>query len=146
MSLSIFDRGEGRYDLMRGDIELGWIAERAIGFGGFEDRDAARRAASIAYDALHNWLARQRRVDPAPRNDRVLRVRRDGVTEQLILGDVPVGRLLSLGDDLGEREAYAFELLLPPRVGSSISAAQVVHHALERHRAARATEQVAALT
>src|SRR4029079_1046403 len=26
MSFSIFDRGEGRFDLMRGDTEIGWIA------------------------------------------------------------------------------------------------------------------------
>lgn len=147
MSLTILDRGEGRYDLLRGDTEIGWIAERAIGFGGFEDRAAARRAASVAYDALNAWLARQRRVESAPRNGRALRVRRDGTAIQLTLGDVPVGRLLAhdVGSDVRERGTYAFELLLPPRVGSSISAAQVVHNALERHRAVRAARQVAAL-
>ena len=52
MSLSIFDRGEGRFDLMHGDIEIGWVRDRAVGFNGFGDRAAARRAAAVAYDAL----------------------------------------------------------------------------------------------
>lgn len=46
MSFSVFDRGEGRFDLMRGDAEIGWIADRAVGFGGFENAAAAHRARS----------------------------------------------------------------------------------------------------
>ena len=51
MSLSIFDRGEGRFDLVYGDTEIGWVSDRAIGFNGFGDRAAARRGAAVAYDA-----------------------------------------------------------------------------------------------
>jgi hypothetical protein len=133
MSLSIFDRGEGRFDLVYGDTEIGWVRDRAIGFNGFGDRAAARRGAAVAYDALTRWLARQRRFDAPPRNGHALRAQRAGGIDQLMLGDVPVGQLYYGGIDDG----YAFELDLPPRIGATLSAAQVMYYALERFRAAR---------
>jgi hypothetical protein len=133
MSFSVFDRGDGHFDLMRDDAEIGWIADRAIGFGGFENPAAAHRAAAIAYEALTGWLARQRRIDAAPRNAGALSVRRNGAVEQLTLGDVSVGRLFPQAGDSDGGGEYAFELLLPPRVGTSISAAQVMYLALMRH-------------
>jgi hypothetical protein len=136
MSLSIFDRGEGRFDLMLGDAEIGWVDDRAIGFTGFGVRAAARRAAAVAYDALTGWLARQRRFDAPPRNGNTLRVQRDGATDQLMLGEIPIGALLHRGTAVADG-GYAFELLLPPRVGATLSAAQVMYYALERYRAAR---------
>lgn len=137
MSLSFFDRGEGHFAMMSGDTELGWIANRAIGFRGFENRSAAQRAAAVAYEALTGWLARQRRIDSAPRTHQALRVRRDGAAEELTLGGVPIGRLLPHDNEARASGGYDFELLLPPRMGASISAAQVMYHALERHRAVR---------
>jgi hypothetical protein len=142
MSLSIFDRGEGRFDLVRGDDEIGWIVDRTVGFTGFGDRGAARRAAAVAYDALSGWLARQRRFDAAPRNGNTLRVHRTGTTDQLTLGDVPVGRLLYHDGQRRLDGAYAFELVLPPRIGAALSAAQVMYNALERQRAAREAREV----
>ena len=93
MAFSVFDRGEGCFDLMRGDAEIGWIADRAVGFGGFENAAAAHRAAAIAYEALTGRGARQRRIDAAARNAHALRVRRNGGVEQLTLGDMSGGRL-----------------------------------------------------
>jgi len=136
MSLSIFDRGEGRFDLVLGDAEIGWVEGHAIGFTGFGDRAAARRAAAVAYDALTGWLARQRRLDAPPRNGNALRTRRNDGIEQLVLGEIPIGRLLYRGTEVADG-AYAFELLLPPRIGSPLSAAQIMYYALERHRVAR---------
>ena len=132
MSFSVFDRGEGRFDLMRGDAEIGWIADRAIGFGGFENPAAAHRAAAIAYEALTGWLARQRRIDAAPRTAGALRVQRNDGVDQLTLGDVSIGRLFRQGGDFEGGGEHAFELLLPPRVVASISAAQVMYLALTR--------------
>jgi hypothetical protein len=137
MSLSIFDRGEGRFDLVRNDDEIGWIVERTVGFTGFGDRSSARRAASVAYKALSGWLARQRRLDAPPRNDNALDVRRAGTTDQLTLGEVAVGRLWYRHGRTPYDGAYAFELALPPRIGATLSAAQVMYYALERDRAAR---------
>lgn len=133
MSFSVFDRGEGRFDLMRGDAEIGWVADRAISFAGFANAAAAHRAAAIAHDALTGWLARQRRIDVAPRNAGALRVRRNGAVEELTLGDVSVGRLFPHVADSDGSDEYAFELVLPPRVGASISAAQIIYLALMRH-------------
>jgi len=140
MSLSILDRGESRFDLMRGDEEIGWVAGRAVGFTGFGDRHATLRAASIAYDALSTWLARQRRIDAPPRATHRLRIRRAESTQsadELLLGDIAIGRLLYQPVKSGLDGAYAFELLLPPRIGAPLSAAQVMFLALERHRAVR---------
>jgi hypothetical protein len=138
MSFSVFDRGDGRFDLMRGDAEIGWIVDRAIGFGGFENSAAAHRAAAIAHEALTGWLARQRRIDAAPRKASALRVRRNGVVERLTLGNVSVGRLLPHSGDVNGDGEYAFELLLPPRVGASVSGAQIMYLALLRHGLIRA--------
>ena len=145
MSLSIFDRGDGRFDLMRGNDEIGWVADRAIGFTGFRDRPAARRAAAVGYDALQGWLARQRRTDRSPRNGHALRDHSRGPSNQLSLGDVPVGRLLVRHADVGTSDAsgaHAFELFLPPRLGATLSAAQVVYYALERRRLIHAGDEV----
>jgi hypothetical protein len=136
MSLSIFDRGEGRFDLMHGDTEIGWVRDRAIGFNGFGDRAAARRAAAVAYDALHAWLARQRRFETLPRNGHALHTQREDGTDQLMLGEIPVGQLMYRGAGVADG-AYSFELLLPPRIGAPLSAAQVMYYALERCRASR---------
>ena len=133
MSFSVFDRGDGHFDLMRGDAEIGWIANGAIGFAGFANAAGAHRGAAIAHDALTGWLARQRRIDAAPRKAGALRVRRNGVVEQLTLGGASVGRLFPHGGDSKGGGEYAFELLLPPRVGASVSAAQVMYLALMRH-------------
>ena len=73
MSFSVFDRGDGHFDLVRCDAEIGWIADRAIGFTGFANASAAHRAAAIAHDALTGWLARQRRIDAAPARRSVAR-------------------------------------------------------------------------
>jgi hypothetical protein len=133
MSLSIFDRGEGRFDLVYGDTEIGWVSDRAIGFNGFGDRAAARRGAAVAYGALTRWLARQRRYEAPPPNGYALRAQRDGAVDRLMVGEVSVGRLFSGGIDDG----YAFELDLPPRLGATLSAAQVMYYALERSGATR---------
>ncbi len=147
MSLSIFDRGDGRFDLVRGNDEIGWVADRAIGFTGFRDRRAARRAAVVGYDALQGWLARQRRTDRSPRNGHALREHPRGPSNHLSLGDVPVGRLLvrhaggATNDASYASGAHAFELFLPPRVGATLSAAQVVYYALERRRLIHAGDE-----
>ena len=133
MSLSIFDRGEGRFDLVYGDTEIGWVSDRAIGFNGFGDRAAARRGAAIAYDALTRWLARQRRYEAPPPNGYALRAQRAGGIDQLLVGEVSVGQLFYRG--IGD--GYAFELDLPPRLGATLSAAQVMYYALERSGVAR---------
>ena len=131
MSLSIFEYGEGRFRLFHGEREVGWADGRHLGFSGFATADAARRGATVAYDALSQWLARQHRSDASPRSGRRLGVRRDGGEQLLTLGGVAIGRLIRAETDDG---THAFQLLLPPRVGS-LAAAQVIDNALRRHHA-----------
>ena len=59
MSLSIFEYGDGRYRFYHGDQEIGWVEGRAVGFVGFDTEEAAIRAATVGYDGLTSWLARQ---------------------------------------------------------------------------------------
>lgn len=135
MSLSIFEYGDGRFRLFHGDREIGWVEGRAIGFVGWDSEAAAMRAATAAYDALSDWLARQRRQEAAPRRGRALRVRNDGAERSLTLGDVAIGRLLSGAPSPADTESrHGFELTLPPRIGAALTAAQVVDGALRRHR------------
>jgi len=138
MSLSIFEYGDGRFRLYHGEREVGWVENRAIGFVGFDTDDAAVRAASIAYDALSEWLARQRRQEAPPRRGRRLRVRGEAGDRQLTLGGVAIGRLVSGPADLAPDDAsHGFELLLPPRIGAALTVAHVIDQALVRHRALR---------
>ena len=138
MSLSIFEYGDGRFRLYHGDREVGWVENRAIGFVGFDTDDAAVRAASIAYDALSEWLARQRRQEAAPRRGRRLRVHDEAGERQLMLGDVAIGRLVSgPADQTLDDASHGFELLLPPRIGAALTVAHVIDQALVRHRTLR---------
>jgi hypothetical protein len=135
MSLSIFEYGDGRFRLFHGDREVGWVEGRAVGFIGWESEAAAVRGATVAYDALSDWLARQRRQDATPRRGQALRARSDGTERVLTLGGVAIGRLVRApAENDGNRLAYGFELALPPRIGAALTAAQIVDTALRRHR------------
>ena len=141
MSLSIFEYGDGRFRLYHGDREVGWVENRAVGFVGFDSDDAAVRAAAIAYDALSEWLARQRRLEAAPRRGRRLRVRSEAGERQLMLGEIAIGQLVSgPADHTPDGSAHGFELLLPPRIGAALTVAHIINQALVRHRALRSLE------
>ena len=141
MSLSIFEYGDGRFRLFHVEREVGWIEGRAVGFVGFDIEEMAVRAAAIGYDALSEWLARQRHKDAAPRRGRRLRVRSDSGERELTLAGVAVGRLVSGPADLAaEGMSHGFELLMPPRVGAAFTAAHVIDQALARHGVLRSAE------
>lgn len=141
MSLSIFEYGDGRFRLFHDDREVGWVEGRAIGFAGFANDDDAARAATIAYDALSGWLARQGRQEAPPRRGRRIRIRTEAGETQLTLSAVPVGRLVSAPPDhRSEGTSRGFELLLPPRISAPLTAAHIIDQALERHRALRASQ------
>lgn len=143
MSLSIFEYGDDRFRLFHGDREVGWVDARTIGFLGWESETAALRAATVAYDALSDWLARQRRLEASPRRGRKLRAGTEGGERRLTLGGVVIGQLLSAPAD-GHAGHHGFELTLPPRIGAALTAAHVVDAALIRHRAFTQLERFAA--
>lgn len=141
MSLSIFEYGDGRYRFYHGDQEIGWVEGRAVGFVGFDTEEAAIRAATVGYDGLTSWLARQSRDAPAPRGRSRLVARTEGGARKLTLGGVAIGAVVSGWESRGVTDgSFGFELWLPPRIGAALSAAQVVHYALARHRQLRGTE------
>ncbi len=148
MSLSVIADGRGGFRLDREGQQIGWVEGRAIGFRGFESAKDARQAASAAYGALRDWLARQRRMDLVPRSRKtVLNTRREDGLTWLTLGGVPIGRIVEPHerDPLRESGGYGFELDLPPvlRPVNAISAAQVIDAALSRRAEARRLEATA---
>jgi hypothetical protein len=135
MSLSIFEFGDGRFRLFRGEEEVGWVDGRDIGFRGFTSSAAAADAATTAYNALSGWLARQSLEQAPPRRVRRLGRRVTDGEQHLTVGGIAVGRLLSgPADRIALGGSHGFELRLPPRIGAALSAAQVVDQALGRHR------------
>jgi hypothetical protein len=133
MSLSIFEFGDGHFSLFRDGCEVGWVEGRAIGFLGFDTQAGAYQAATIAYDALSGWLARQSREQPAPRGR--LELRLENGEHHLTIGGIAIGRLLSGPEDrIPNGGSRGFELRLPPRIGAALSAAQVIDQALIRHQ------------
>ena len=142
MSLSVFEYGDGRFRLFHGSREIGWVEGREMAFVGFDSEAAATRAATVAYDALSAWLARQNFKEGVRRRGRRLGVHfRDGA-RHLTIGGISIGRLIvvpAAGDD-GGGPSCGFELALPPRIGAVLTAAQVVDQALRQHREMLALE------
>jgi hypothetical protein len=146
MSLSIFEYGDGRFRLFHGEREVGWVEGRAVAFVGFDSEAGAVHAATVAYDALSGWLARQSRELPTPRRRRRLGIRIKNGEHHLTLGGVAIGRLVSVSTDLVVTGgSHGFELTLPPRIGAALSAAQVIDQALTRHRQLRELETTDAI-
>ena len=92
MALSIFEHGDGHYRLFREDREVGWVAGRVVGFVGFDSEAAAVHAATVAYRALSEWIARQSREQPLPR--RRLKVRVENGKQLLTSGGIAIGTIL----------------------------------------------------
>ena len=144
MPLSIFEHGDGRFRLFRDGCEIGWVEGRAVAFLGFDSEAAAAHAATAAYNALNDWLARQSREQPTPRRQLGLCV--ENGEHHLTLGGIAIGRLLSGPEDrIATSRSHGFELTLPPRIGSALSAAQVIDQALTRHRILRELETADAI-
>jgi hypothetical protein len=144
MSLSIFEFGDGHFRLFRDGSEVGWVEGRAVGFLGFDSEAAAASAATAAYNALSDWLARQSRGQATTSRRLALRV--ENGERHLTVGGVAIGRLLSGPEHrLANNGSYAFELNLPPRIGAALSAAQVIDQALIRHREVRELETASAI-
>jgi hypothetical protein len=146
MSLSIFEYGDGRFRLFHGEREVGWVEGRDVAFVGFDSEAAAVHAATVAYDAVSGWLARQSREYPTPRRRRRLGIRVENGEHSLTLGGVAIGRLVSGSEDrIATGGSHGFELTLPPRIGAALSAAQVIDQALGRHRQLRGLETADAI-
>ena len=145
MSLSILANDHGGFELYRGDERVGRVEGRAVALFGFETAEDAQRAARAAFDSLRGWLARQRRTPMVPGSTRALRPRQYGSQVKLMLGTVPIGRIIEPNDAALGRSDFGFELLLPPGLGpvDGISAAKIIDAALSRRAAVQHLEPVA---
>jgi hypothetical protein len=145
MALRVYGAAAGGFQLLdERDVEIGWVRDRMVGFRGFASELEARHATLIAYDALGQWLARQRGITHQPAAD-------DGTTllgvdewGRISIGPEEIGALHRPGArSPGGPEGFAIELHLPRNIneGAAIGAASVMHHALERWRSVEGQEE-----
>jgi len=128
----VADRADG-YRLLsaRNDL-LGWVRGRAIGVSGFADEDALTSAAIRSYQVLAVWLERQH-LHPLPElNDDPARLIHDGAHRWILIGRVPVARVLTNTPYDASADTHAFEIV----VKGSISEGMGIHAALVALRAA----------
>ena len=131
--LRILSDGDDRYRLENeADMQIGWIAGRAIGFRGFLTEEEAKEGAIAAWRGLDLVLRRQYPGWPSytPALDE-LRLVHDGAYEWIADGTSPIARLIR-----PSRRAYdlsfGIELVLPSYAseGVAITAAHAVGAAL----------------
>jgi hypothetical protein len=131
--VAILAHGENAFRLVNGiGQDVGWVRARAIGFGGFHNREAACDAAVDGARALASSLKREFGVAHLEVSDRPrARVKRDGDDEWIVDGRVRLARLLRDREDEDNVE-FAIEFPLPPYAteGVAISAAQIVYGVL----------------
>ncbi|MEO7966296.1 MAG: hypothetical protein ABIT38_20535 [Gemmatimonadaceae bacterium] len=119
-----------------GGRRVGWIRGRTIGFSGFQAEDDAVRCALPAAMALASILARA--YPGWPHHDpgqRELRFVREGSFDWIVVGPIPLGRLLRPLADSAKAD-FAVEFILPSyaRVGVIESAASELYSALFSRR------------
>lgn len=132
--LSIFETGDGSFRLVdEDDVDVGWVRDNHLGFGGFAGQAEAMAAALAGSEALAGFLERLTGapVGERPAGGRV-RVHADGEHEWVERGKVRLARLIRSG---GDRCALEFALPSYVRSGGAITASQVVHQAIAEQRA-----------
>lgn len=129
--------GENRHRLENADgRDIGWIAQRTIGFRGFATERDAVKAAVDSWHALEGALNREYAGRPRTQvvADRV-RIERDGDGECVSDGTTVLARLQRMPDDAPAGPSLAIELQLPTYAteGVAIAAAQVLARAIHDH-------------
>jgi hypothetical protein len=145
MALRVYSADAGGFQLLdERDVEIGWVRDRMVGFRGFTNELEARQATLVTYEALGQWLARQRGLTPqAAAVDGTTLL---GVDEwgRISIGAEEIGALHRPGArSPGGPDGFAIELHLPRNIneGAAIGAASVMHHALERWRSAEGQQE-----
>lgn len=136
--LSVFETGDATFRLSNSrDEEVGWIKGGALGFGRLPTEADAIEAALAGGDALAGYLDRLSGASqPSERSTGKVKVVHDGAYEWVTRGGTPIARLYRPDRDPAQRKqgTFAVEFVLPSYVkdGTTIAAAQVVHHAITR--------------
>lgn len=101
-------------DLLDGDVRVGWIDGRAIGFRGFGSDVEAAHAAWVAYRTMARRFARELGQRPPPIDIEPISIRRSGAVEHIVASGRSFGRLIRPGT--GSRsgaDSFGFELQVP---------------------------------
>ncbi len=133
----IWERGSGiRFQLLDGTREIGYIRGGVVGFGGFDTREEAVEAASLAHRGLEQRRAMQAPTTGTP--EELLVWDRDDGTHVVARTGL-VARLTPPGT-VGGPEGWGFEIRLLPEEREAVFA---MSRARTMWRALRATLQVA---
>jgi hypothetical protein len=134
--ITVHADGDGRHRLEDASGRpVGWVRERAIGFGGMPSEEYALAAIVAAWPAL--TAALRRHYFGTPRHELVperLRVVHDGAYEWVVDGQRPLARLHRPPADRDGGE-LAIEFVLPSYAteGVVVSVAQVLGAVLQPH-------------
>jgi hypothetical protein len=133
MTIQVIADGADGYRLLSADsVAVGWIRGRVIGVAGFDDDEAVVRAAMRGYVVLASWLERQH-LHPLPTlGTEETRCVHDGAYRWIVVGSVPVARLVPVRERDPASCGQAFEIVLR----GAISEGMAIHAALIVLRAA----------
>lgn len=93
--------------LVDGAVAIGWLRSGIIGFGGFEDHEAARRAGEAAALEIRNWSATRSSRWPAPLDRHV------SEADAIKLDGAVVGRVLEPAPGMVDIDGLGIELSVP---------------------------------
>lgn len=126
--------------LIDGPLEIGWVRADVIGFGGFEDRPAAKAAGEAAATIATHWM--RTRGAGAPLVPFPAKVRDDAAIRAT---DTVVGRLLEPDEASGDLRGHGFEIALPSGtwLALKLELAQRIHRGLMGSRLAERSGDVA---
>ncbi len=143
----VLAHGEDSYRLVNSaGADIGWIRQKAVGFGGFDSEAAAIAAALEGGRALALCLKREFGIrHPALSDEPRLSKVHDGAYEWVADGKVPIARLIQTADG-GRGGRFAIEFVLPSYANDAIAinAAQIIHGAFGPGVRAAATGRAAA--
>jgi hypothetical protein len=104
-------------DLVDASRAVGWIADNAVGFRGFEDETEAAHAAWVAHRTMARRLARTHGLRPVPVDVEPLAIQRVDGKDMILASGRPVAALVRPGPDSRSGvDSFGFELLIPTPV------------------------------
>jgi hypothetical protein len=101
-------------DLVDAGRAVGWIADNAVGFRGFDDETEAAHAAWVAHRTIARRLARTHGLRPVPVDIEPLAIQRIDATDMILASGRPIAALVRPGPDRRSGvDSFGFELLIP---------------------------------
>lgn len=123
------------FELIDGDIVVGWVSRREIGFGGFANETDAANAAWLAHRTLARRLARRGGLRAVSIDTEPLTLEFSGENEWIVASRMPIASLLRPGPDSPSgREWFGFAIQMPTAVDEvgARATAYLLHRTLRK--------------